>query len=277
MIITDPDTALELLEANDFPNLAEEERQKLIKNAKSSIKTNKKQFDDQIELAQFENVSIFLTKLANGEMGWKEVADIADAVRNGILPQKFGEAFTDVVAEQGEFIPRETANENYPRWIDQVYNAKDKGELQDALFNILKDNKNLSKDKLSVLINGAMQRGNTLPLSAKDVSLQTPEQQDIDNGARAVTNYGRRNDLSDNEISDMYQNYMTFIGEGKSSFQAIQLSTNNQVIQSNPSLKNIPETGKLMRDHQGIEAMVFPDGHFEEVKKSSGSKDKGKK
>lgn len=190
------------------------------------------------------NQAEWLTNLADGKLSWMSVDDVGGAVNSGQISERFGAALTDVIKAQGKYEPRADENENYPAFIESVYKAKDQTELHSSLLNILQDHKNMSQEKLSVLINGAMNRGKNLPLSVKqgDDPQISSEQIQQDSGAQAIVNYGKSSGLSNNQVADVYQNYNQSIAAGKPVKEAYDTAINAQIVKNYPVVATMEGT-----------------------------------
>lgn len=254
-ITTNPDMAKDGLKNKEYANISEEDRVDLLKKSNLAIKQKTQEQADQIELSQISNESNYLSKFANGEAGWMTISDIASDVRQGIIPEKFGSAYADVIKAQGEYQPQQPENENYPAFIDAIYKAKDKKELQNSLLGLLKDHKNISQEKLSVLINGALQRGNALSLRPAQID---PKQQEVDSAAMAVTNFGRRAGMSSNQISDIYQNYNKDVSAGKTPKEAYENAINAHVVSQYPAAATMENPPNLIIDSNSPIRVIFP-------------------
>lgn len=206
------------------------------------------------------NEAQYLTDLSSGKLSWMNTDDIARDVRAGKISEKFGLAMTSVVQSDGKYTPTSAENENYPKFIDSVFKAKDQEELHKSLLNILEDHKNISQEKLSVLINSAMSRGKNLPVSTKhgDDPQISPEQVQKDSGALAVVNWGRRNGLSNSDISDAYQNYISSVDSGKSVKESIDMASKTSILKNHPEVANREDVPNMILDKNSPIRVVFP-------------------
>lgn len=257
----------------NYSHIPEEERVKLLKTAKGAIEKNKKDIQEDHLRGQIKNESDYLTQYASGKLGWMNKEDIANDVRTGKVSDNFAKALNNVIDSGGQYEPQKDENANYPEFIDTIYKANDQVELQRALTNLLEDHKNISEDKMSVLINSAMKRGQVLPLSKKngDRKQLTPEQQAIDSGAMAVTNFGRRSGLSKNEISDMYKNYTDSLGAGKTPAEAYHEAMRTHVVSVYPPAATMDQPPNMIIDENSPIKIIFP-----KVKKEANPSSKGK-
>lgn len=183
-----------------------------------------------------------LQGLASGKSGWMNIDDVANMVKTGDVSEKFAKAYTDVVTAKGNYVPQQDENQNVPKFIDAIYNAKDQNELHGTLTNMMEAHKNMSQDEMAILINSALKRSGTLPLNVKldNPSNPDPKQQNVDAGARSVVNFGKRNSLSNDEISSMYANYYNATAKGAGIPQAIDTATKQYAVAKYPIVATMP-------------------------------------
>lgn len=273
-IATNPEMAIDSLKKKEYENVDEKDRVDLMHKAGIAIKQNVRDAADQIEIAQIKTQSDYLSKMASGQANWMTLSDVANDVRQGAIPEKFATAYADVIDDRAkgkEYMPNAEENKNYPQFISAIYQAKDQKELQQALYGILIDHKNMSQEKMAVLINGALERGKTLSLNPKQIDTK---QQEIDSAAMAISNMGRRTGMNPQDISEVYQNFNKDLASGKTPKEALDNGVRINALKKNPALADIPISGKIKMDRFGNMARVFPDGHFEEI--DSGASKKGK-
>lgn len=264
-IATNPVMARDILKDKQYPDITEEQRVDLLDKANSAIRKNNQ---DALDMAEFNRINTeaeYLGKLSAGELNWMTAGDIANDVRAGRVSERFGLAMTDVIKSRGRYKPQATENQNYPEFINNIYKAKDQKELNDSLLNLLKEHKNMSQEKLAVLINGAMQRSKSLPLHAEEGGQVDPKQQEIDSGAMAVTNFGRRSGMSSNEIGNIYQNYNKDIAAGKTPKEAFDAATRAHVVAQYPAAATMDNPPNLIIDANSPIRVIFP--------RTSGQKD----
>lgn len=204
-----------------------------------------------------------LQGLATGKENWMNIDDVANMVKTGDVSEKFAKAYTDVVTAKGNYQPQEDQNQNVPKFIDAIYNAKDQNELHSTLTNMMEAHKNMSQDEMAILINSALKRSGSLPLSVKldNTSNADPKQQNIDAGARSVINFGKRNGLSNGEISNMYANYYTATSKGAGIPQAIDAATKQYAVAKYPIVATLPATPTaVVAPGSGVKYLNFSSG-----------------
>lgn len=264
-IATNPEMAASLLEKKVYPNIDEEDRVKLLNISKDAILDKKRNIEKANEVNQIQNETNYLTKFSSGELSWNDIEVISDDLRKGNISERFGTAMLDVIKSKGKYNPSEADNENYPNFIEQIYKSKDQKELNSSIYNLLLDHKNISQDKMAILINGAVQRSKIIPFSYGEDGAIDQKQKAVDSGALAVTEYGKRNQLETEDIANIYEDYHKNIGEGLLPQEAYDKSIRANAIKKNPSILSIPVEGRMMIDDQGNKAIVYPDGTYKEI------------
>lgn len=197
---------------------------------------------------QISGQANLLTQLSLGHAGWMNIDDVANLVQQGAISEKFGKAYSDVIASKGNYQPREENNSSVPKFIEAIYHAKDQTQVHDTLISMMQEHKNMSQDEMAVLINSAMKRSNGLPLDLKLTSTAKtdPKQLAIDGGARQVVNFGRKNNLSADDISFMYSNYYNNVSKGISVPDAMEHATKQYVISKVPQAATMDSTPSVV-------------------------------
>lgn len=214
----------------------------------SMLTTGFQRLQQQGEIAskqkQISGQASLLGQLAAGKGGWMNLDDMASLVQQGAVSEKFAKAYSDVIAAKGNYNPREDQNENVPKFIDAIYKAPDQDTLHSTLINMMEQHKDMSQDEMAILINSALKRSGSLPLSAKFPSQGTadPKQQNVDAGAMSVVNFGRRNNLTPDEISFMYGSYYNKTAKGMPVPQAMQEATHAYAISKYPAVATMEGT-----------------------------------
>ena len=234
----------------------------------SMLTTGYKRMQDQAHIASvhqtIQGQSSLLVNLAAGKANWMNIDDVTNLVKSGVVSEKFGKAYNDVLASKGNYQPQEAKNENVPKFIESIYNAKDQTQLHDTLISMMEEHKQMSQDEMAILINSAMKRSGSLPLDTKLSSPTNvdPKQLNIDAGARAVVNFGKRNGLSSDEISFMYANYYNKASTGASVPDAINNATRQYAIAKFPVVATMSDTPH---------AVVSPDNKVKYLQFDSGA------
>jgi len=207
-------------------------------------------------LGYIKNESDYLSRLSKGELSWMNADDVARDVRAGYISENFGNAIVDVLSDSAtigkaaKYDPREKQNQNYPKLIEGIYKAQDQEELNKTLYQILKDHKNLSQDKMGVLISGALERGKNLAGSIRlgDTPANSYQQQDIDAGVSAVLNAGRKSGMTNGEIGNLYQDYYAAIQKGQTPGDAYKSAVKSFAIRDNPQVVTMEEPPTIILD-----------------------------
>lgn len=209
---------------------------------------------------QINGQASLLSGLAEGKTNWMNIDDVTLLAQKGVVSQKFAKAYVDVIEAKGNYRPREESNENVPKFIDAIYRAPDQTKLHDTLIDMLQEHKNMSQDEMAILINSAIKRSGSLPLDVKQSGKYNPDpkQLNIDAGARAVVNFGKRNNLSNDEISFMYANYYNSASKGTAVNEAINQATNQYAIAKYPVVATMDGTPHaVVSPNSGIKYLHF--------------------
>lgn len=230
----------------------------------SMLATGHTRIQQQAQVAtvqkQISGQANLLGQLANGKGGWMNMDDMASLVQQGVVSEKFARAYSDVVASKGGYQPKEDRNTNFPQFIDAIYHAKDQTTLHDTLIDLMQQHKNMSQDAMAVLINSAIKRSGSLPLDAKFQSAANsdPKQLNIDAGARAVANFGRRNGMDPNEIGFLYSNYYSKVSKGTPVPQAIDEAQRQYAVAKYPAMATMEGTPTAIAGpNSGIKYLHF--------------------
>lgn len=193
---------------------------------------------------QISGQANLLTQLASGKGGWMNIDDVSALVQQGAVSEKFAKAYSDVIAAKGNFQPRSEENQNTPKFIDAIYNAKDQTQLHDTLISMMQQHKNMAQEEMSILINSAIKRSVNLPLDLKfsSAAANDPKQFNIDAGARAIVQFGKRNQLSPDEISFMYGNYYAHASKGMDVRNAVEQATHQYAVAKYPEVATMDGT-----------------------------------
>ncbi len=134
-------------------------------------------------------------------------------------------------------------------------------------------NGELSQDRLNVLVSAAMMRSKSLPLGSKydDTTNFDSKQSQVDTAALSLSQWQNKTQISD---GNLWTRFLGAIGQGKPPQQAHDEAVQQTLLENRPSLMGIPPNGKTMIDKEGNMAIMYPDGHFEEI--NAGTKPKAK-
>lgn len=144
---------------------------------------------------------------------------------------------------------------------EKVFSAGSKEQISKYMTNVLKESK-ISQDRLNILFGAAADRGKNLADLDGQSKGSNPLQSWIDSGFKALQGWNKKQEKPD---SQTYADYMQSVSSGKTPDEALQKAVGSSAIRVNPGITAIPPTGKTMIDRNGNMAIVYPDGHFEEL------------
>ena len=129
----------------------------------------------------------------------------------------------------------------------------------------------MSQDHLSIIVNAAVNRSKNMKLTddGTNEAKFDPKQQAVDNSVRDLQEWSK---ASNNKDDNVFVRFFKSIFGGKSPQDAHDEAIKATNIQNNPKIMQAPEKGQLMMDAKGNKAMVYPDGHFEEMSNNKGQK-----
>lgn len=163
----------------------------------------------------------------------------SDLIRSlAVSDPKAAAALKDAVESPKGYKPISDAGDTYQKVVQDVFNASSPEEVSQFVVNALKEhaNGNISKEQLSILYDGAIQRSKAfLP----DGSM-TAAQVEIDGGVKAINQWNKAHGRNDPET---LVNYMKFIAEGKSNLGAYNMAIKTTIIKQHPeaaSYEDIP-------------------------------------
>lgn len=223
------------------------------------------QVRDNKQISTEQNMSTRIDTIkgiANGEITWQNTKfitdmaqkdpDLAEALQKNLTENKKG----------GTYSAQEDKNADFESLASDIFKANTKEDINKYLLKALTPG--MSMDRLSILVNAAEQRGSTLPTMKDSTNGQVdPKQQQIDSAFKHIQNYVKVNKpKDDNVIINFFKN----LGTATPPIEAASRAINAESIKNRPDIIGNPPTGRTMIDKYGNRALVFPDGHVEEIK-----------
>lgn len=201
--------------------------------------------------------------IANGDVTWQNTTFIKNmATKDPDLADSLNKVFTEN-KKGAAYSAQEEKNTDFESLVGSIFKANTKEDINKYLVKALTPN--MSMDKLSIIVNAAEQRGATLPTtdSSKNGKVD-PKQEEMDNAVKHIQNFTKSTGI----IGAMENFFKNLTGSGNPQ-EAANKAINTQVVKNHPELMANPSTGKTMIDKYGNRAIVYPDGHFEEIKGTS--------
>lgn len=203
--------------------------------------------------------------IANGDVTWQNTTfiknmatkdpDLAEALQKVLMANTKG----------ANYSAEEDKNADFETLIGNVFKANTKEDINKYLVQSLKPG--MSMDRLSIIVNAAEQRGAMLPTTDASTNGKTdPKQEEMDNAVKHIQNFVKASKQKDDNV---FVNFFKNLTGGSTPTEAAGKAINTQAVTNRPDLIGNPVTGKTMIDRYGNRAIVYPDGHVEEIKGKS--------
>jgi len=176
-------------------------------------------------------------------------------------------------AVYGEFDTSDLNKEvqEFQKAAQNVASTGSQEEMSMYILNAMSGNTKMSSDMLAILGDLAAMMGKGKKVGNTD-SVPTPTAQQNATHSAVQSLLSVINPKF--SIVNLISNFVKGVKAGLSPQDAHTMAVNAENIRVNPDIVKSSEKGQLMMDAKGNKAIVYPDGHFEEVndKESSGTK-----
>ena len=239
-----------------------QENEKAMNMLKSRIKENK-----EIDVKNIINGRIdLINKIASGEVTWRNADKISEIGQKDI---KMGEALNNVFKADSQWPAKEYKSEDeqnqyFSELVKNIFAKDTKEELSGYLTKLLDENasRNISKDRLSILINAANQRAKNLATTkGSGDGIIDQVQHKIGDVMKSISDFFKGKDDGSVQM-DFHQN----MKDGMEPDPAKQKAMNDYNVKNYKWVSTLPKEGKVMVDKNGNKMRWFPDGHNEDVK-----------
>ncbi|MFA5350256.1 MAG: hypothetical protein WC357_02860 [Candidatus Omnitrophota bacterium] len=224
----------------------------------------------QAEKIQLENKIAarfdYIGQIANGTLPWENSAETIKTVAT--KDPELAEAMKKVFEAKGRYAVEDFDNEGFQNLAKDIFKAKDTETISKFLLQALKDNKNISRDRLAILVDAARERSKELPLSVKGQKAASPKRSFWDSAWDAI--------MLSNPLTAPFVLMNTINrtkAENAQGEQIVNIANDEirkQRIKDNPVISTLPAKGRLLIDRYGNKAIVYPDGSYEEVMSKTG-------
>lgn len=175
--------------------------------------------------------------------GKYNIDNSAELIRHlAISDPKSASALKDAVESPKGYTPVSDTGATYQKVVHDVFSASTPEEISKFMVSALKEhaNGNISREQLSILYDGAIQRAKAfLP----DGSM-TPAQVEIDGGQKAILQW---NKVHGNNDPETLSNYMKFIGEGKSNLGAYNMAIRTTLVKQHPEVASYEDVPNIVK------------------------------
>ena len=258
--------------SSDMVNNIESVREKLSKNEYGFDAEKQEQalkhYEQAYHLSELQNTVdnrfTTLNKLANDELNWSNSQQFVFEMSK--IDPTLATAVQNVINQRLNYTPTEE-NEGFAEVVRNVFDkSHTQKEVSDYLVKALSsENKNISIDKLSILVNASMARSKTLKTDVSD-PINRPydkKQSAIDAGIRSILST-----FVGVESSDIITHYLQGIAEGQTAQESHNSAITRNLVKNNPDIMKYPNGRVGVDKNTGISWRYFPDGRPpERVKK----------
>jgi len=251
-VFSNPDEAISELQKKDgyYSELPLEKKSKLISTASDYKKRLQKEATQLQKDIILKNETDIAMAIAEGKP--MNIGKLALKLENGTISSDFAQIALRVVTSP-EPVGAYTNNDEFSALTKKLFASENKEQVHKSIMNILRgggDGK-LSKDDLEILL-----------LSAINQPLE--KRKELSNAVKTLGKWADETEGVDR--ADVLRDFQTKIKEEKSISEAVSESMQENTVKAVPKVVGFPKEGKLQIDKHGNKALVFPDGHYEEVK-----------
>ena len=207
--------------------------------------------------------------IANGTYTWQNADQISKIATRD---PKLGEALQAVFnadAKGGQYKPVSDQDQNFAELVNKLFSTKTKEEVSDYLVKALNSSseKNMSRDRLAILVNAAEQRGASLDTNKESGDgKDDPQQKAVEASVKHIQEYVKDQPKEKNPFSAVVDFFKGLSGGGNPQ-QAKDDAIKSYNVQAYPWIGNLPKEGAVYRDKAtGSKRRIFPDGTFKEEK-----------
>jgi hypothetical protein len=255
-----PVAAQKLLEENAFGIEDASKRRELINLAKSFQKMD----DYEMTKAKFQNRIDVVAKIANGEINFQNSQGVIMGLSE--TDNELAESMKTIFNKRGKYVTEDPNNQGFQDLMYDVFKQKDSEGLGKVLVNILGSEKQISRDRLSVLVEAARMRSEYLNTKSGKGGAQPNF---LDSAVSFIKESG-----SSFSVGNIFMSMMKRItSENVSGEQIMSVATDEvrkQRLIDNPTMASLPKEGTLHVDRFGNKAIVYPDGTYKEVMSGEG-------
>jgi hypothetical protein len=254
-----PVAAQKLLEENAFGIEDASKRRELINLAKSFQKMDDYEMTKQKVQSRFDTIS----RLASGELNFQNAQGAIMSLSE--TDPELAEAMKNVFNTRGKYVTEDPNNKGFQDLIYDVFKQKDSESVSKVLVNIIGSDKQISRDRLSVLVDAARMRSEYLNTKSGKGGAQP-------NFLDSAFSFIKEN--SSFSLGHVFVSMIKRItSENVSGEQIMSVATDEvrkQRLIDNPTMSSLPKEGTLHVDRFGNKAIVYPDGTYKEVMSGEG-------
>ncbi len=250
----DEGVGLDLTESN--------EKDKMIQ---ARIKQN-----EQTEIKQTLNDRVSVVKgIASGQYTWQNADQIGKIAAKD---PKLGEALQAVFnadASGKPYEPEEEQNQSFADLAGKLFQSKTKEQVNDYILNVLNSHaeRDMSKDRLAILISAAEQRANGLSTNKESGDGKDDPQQSVIGGAvKGIKDFFKGTEDNAKKAGGVLVDFFKNLSGGATPQVAHQEAMKTFNVKEYPWISALPKEGAIKVDKNGNKVRIFPDGHYEDAK-----------
>ena len=254
-----PVAAQKLLEENAFGIEDASKRRELINLAKSFQKMDDYEMTKQKVQSRFDTIS----KVASGELNFQNAQGAIMSLSE--TDPELAEAMKNVFNKRGKYVTEDAKNEGFQDLIYDVFKQKDAEGVSKVLVNIIGSDKQISRDRLSVLVDAARMRSEYLNTKSGKGGAQP-------NFLDSAFSF-----IKENSTFSVGQVFVSLIkritAENVSGEQIMSVATDEvrkQRLIDFPFLASLPKEGMLHVDRFGNKSILYPTGEKKNVMSGKG-------
>ncbi len=234
-----------------------------------------KMIDAHIKQLDVANISNTLNNriqtikgIANGKFSWKDADKISKiATKDSDL----GEALQSVFNAESNKEPYQPENEdqNFADLANRIYSQGTKQDISDFTVSVLKahGNKEISRDRLAILINATEQRAEGLATNKQSGDGKEDQKQNlIQNVMKSIKDFFSGYKDGSQKSSSVITNTFRNMASGQEPQQAQAQAMHSFNVKEYPWVASLPKEGAIKIDKNGNKRKIYPDGHYEDIK-----------
>ena len=162
--------------------------------------------------------------------------------------------------------------ENYVKIFKEASEATDRDALSSLATSMIYRDKNITPDKLGLVLFYAQQRARNLNLSEKVLTLIGPETTkeqmlglQLDAGVNSISSWARDWNVDIKDHSKMVADFMSRVREGEKPYAVLNDLYKTTNLRLFPDMINYPVEGQLIKDNYNNLSMAYPDGTIKTI------------
>jgi hypothetical protein len=238
-------------------------------NAQKMIDAHIKQIQ-QTDIKNTLNNRITTIKgIANGQFDWKNSDLISKvATKDSDLGEALQSVFNSEASGQ-KYQPENDQDQNFADLVNRIYSQGTKQDISDFTVSVLKShgNREISKDRLAILINAAEERSSGLPTNKESGDSNiTPQHTILESTVKGIKDLFSGAKDAGQKAGNVLNNFFKNIASGSGPQQAQQEAMKTFNVKEYPWISSLPKEGAVKVDKNGNKVRIYPDGHYEDVK-----------